>query len=349
MLNSFYDKEYAMKKAGIIVLFLIAAVVVAGSWYVLLKNNRNPDVKFIGVKIPTGSSYSDVLTILKENKVLADVATFEMVAKAKKYPAYIKPGYYVFSKNMNNLEMVNMLRAGLQKPVKFVIYNIRTNEELAGLVGRTLEIDSFSFLQKLYDPKLHTAWNTDAENIKGHFVAANYEFYWNTDANKFLEKIKKQYDTFWNQDRRNSAKAMGLTPDQITTLAAIVERECIFDRELKTVAGVYHNRLAINMPLQADPTLVYATRDFDARRITNIHKSVESPYNTYKYAGLPPGPICIPYQKSIEATLYPEKHNYYYFCANPDLSGNTIFSTTLDEQNRVAAAYRAKMNAMKIK
>jgi UPF0755 protein len=338
-----------MKKIGLVILFLGISIAFGAFYFLFAKNNRTADDKIQYINIPTGASYSDVVALLNEKKIIADFSTFDFVAKLKKYPAHVKAGHYVFTKKMTNRQMVNMLRAGLQKPVKFVIYNIRTNEELAGLASRTLEIDSVGFLRTITSEKLLKEWNTDAENVKGKFIVANYEMYWNTSIEKLLTQMHKSYNTFWNESRLAKAKALGYSPDQITTLAAIVQKECIFDRELKTVAGVYHNRLAIAMPLQADPTLVYATRDFDARRITNFHKAVESPYNTYKYAGLPPGPICIPNPKAIDATLNPEKHNYFYFCANPDLSGNTIFSTTLQEQNSVAAAYRAKMNELKIK
>ena len=131
-------------------------------------------------------------------------------------------------------------------------------------------------------------------------------------------------------------------------LASIVEKECMKDKELQTVAGVYLNRLKIDMPLQADPTLVFALRDFDAKRVTNYHKDYESPYNTYKHTGLPPGPICLPFKKSIDAVLNAEEHDYLYFCANPDMSGYSVFSRTLDEQNKVANLYRKKMNEMNI-
>lgn len=251
------------------------------------KNNRTADDKIEYINIPTGASYSDVVALLNEKKIIADFSTFDFVAKLKKYPAHIKAGHYVFTKKMTNRQMVNMLRAGLQKPVKFVIYNIRTNEELAGLASRTLEIDSVGFLRTITSEKLLKEWNTDAENVKGKFIVANYEMYWNTSIEKLLTQMHKSYNTFWNESRLAKKSARLLTRSN-HHFGSYRSKRTIFDRELKTVAGVYHNRLAIAMPLQADPTLVYATRDFDARRITNFHKAVESPYNTYKYAGLPP-------------------------------------------------------------
>ena len=142
---------------------------------------------------------------------------------------------------------------------------------------------------------------------------------------------------------------MGLNPAEITTLASIVEKECIFDKELPIVAGVYLNRLRINMPLQADPTLVYASRDFEARRVTDYHKGFESSYNTYIHAGLPPGPICMPKKKSIDAVLNADQNDYLYFCANPDMSGYSVFSKTLAEQNKIAVQYRKKLKEKNIR
>jgi UPF0755 protein len=161
--------------------------------------------------------------------------------------------------------------------------------------------------------------------------------------------MEKAYLVFWNEERLAKAAALNMTPEKVTTLAAIVEREVIFDKEMTTVAGVYLNRINIGMPLQADPTLVFALKDFSARRVTNYHKEYDSPFNTYMYAGLPPGPICMPRKKSIDAVLNAEDHEFLYFCANPDLSGYSIFSKSYDNQIKVAAQYRKKMNEMKIR
>jgi UPF0755 protein len=192
-------------------------------------------------------------------------------------------------------------------------------------------------------------YNTDTNKVISRFITDNYELYWNTSLENFLDKMEKAYLVFWNEERLAKSAALNMNPEKVTTLAAIVEREVIFDKEMTTVAGVYLNRIKIGMPLQADPTLVFALKDFSARRVTNYHKEYDSPFNTYMYAGLPPGPICMPRKKSIDAVLNAEDHEFLYFCANPDLSGYSIFSKSYDDQMKVAAQYRKKMNEMKIR
>lgn len=336
-----------MKKIVVLILIVIVTVVVMG-YLVFVTPNVNT-TRNIYIKIPTGSSYQDVLNILHEKQALRNEWSFKLIASLKKYDTHVNPGYYVLNKGMNNRQIVNMLRAGLQTPVKLVIYNIRTKEEFAGLVGRTLEMDSAEVILLLNDDKFcKSMMEADTSTILTRFIVDNYEFYWNISADKFFDKLKNAYKAYWNDERRAKASAINLTPQSATILASIVEKEVIRDKELPTVAGVYLNRLKINMPLQADPTLVFALRDFDARRVTSYHKDFDTPYNTYKYTGLPPGPICMPRKKSIDAVLNYEDHKYLYFCANPDMSGYSLFSVTYEEQMKVAAQYRQKLNKMNI-
>jgi UPF0755 protein len=302
----------------------------------------------IGVKIPTRSNYEDVLRILNEKNVLVSDFTFQVVSQIKHYDRQVKPGYYVFNRSMNNRQIVNILKQGLQTPVTLVIYNIRTKEEFAGLVGRTLEIDSTAFLFKLNDPVFCGRLGLDTNNILAHFILDNYQFYWNTSIARLMAKMNEAYAAFWDSTRREQAKQKGLTPTGATTLASIVEKEVIHDTELPKVAGVYLNRLKKGMPLQADPPLVFALRDFTAKRVTNYHKQFDSPYNTYLHTGLPPGPICIPYKKSIDAVLNADESDYLYFCANPDLSGYSIFSKTYKDQEEVAGNYHKSLNKKNI-
>ncbi len=332
-----------------VALFLVIIMGIAGlAGYVIFIAPNVNTTQNIAVKIPTGSTYNDVLRLLRENKVLKNEAAFDLVCRLKKYPASVKPGNYLFTKGMNNRQIVNMLRAGLQTPVKLVIYNIRTKENFASLVGRTLELDSGEVLATLNDKDFCKGYNLDTNTIMTRIVMDNYEMYWTTSTKKLFEKLEEAYKKFWNNERTRQAADLGLTIAQVTTLASIVEKEVIFDKEMTTVAGVYLNRLKIGMPLQADPTLVFALRDFAARRVTAYHKEYDSPYNTYMYAGLPPGPICVPQKKAIDAVLNAEKHNYLYFCANPDMSGYSIFSATYEEQQKVAAQYRKKLDKMNI-
>ncbi len=336
-----------MKKI-LAVLILILTIAGAAAYWVLFKNNIAPTESRPIVNVPTGSQVRDVTMILAERHIIESWQTFDLAAQIKGFKS-VKPGHYVFNKTMSNREVINMLQSGRQTPVKLVIYNIRTKEEFAGLVGRTLEIDSVVFLAKLNDPDFCAGFNLDTNNILNLFITDNYELKWNTNIIDFTNKMKVYYEKFWQGSRRDRAKEMGYNPAQITTLASIVEKECTFDKELPIVAGVYLNRLRIDMPLQADPTLIFATRDFDARRVTQYHKDFESPYNSYHHTGLPPGPICMPKKKSIDAVLNADQNDYLYFCANPDMSGYSVFSRTLDEQNRIAVQYRKKLDQLKVK
>ena len=335
-----------MRRFFLIIVFFVVLLTGSWAWHVLVSANIKG--KKISIKIPTGSTYEDVVNILHENDILKDKLSFAIVSKLKHYPEQVKPGYYVFNRNMNNRQIINMLRLGLQTPVMLVIYNIRTKEEFAGLVGRTLEIDSNKLLAKLNDPGFCKTYGLDTNNILTRIIVDNYEFYWTTSITRFFEKTDAAYQDFWNKERTAKATGIDLSPTQVAILASIVEKEVIRDKELPTVAGVYLNRLRKGMPLQADPTLVFALRDFEAKRVTAYHKEFDSPYNTYKYAGLPPGPVCMPRKKSIDAVLNAEDNQYLYFCANPDLSGYSIFSKTLDEQNKIASQYRKKLDLMNV-
>ncbi|MBK7148528.1 MAG: endolytic transglycosylase MltG [Bacteroidetes bacterium] len=343
-----------MKRSATILMLILLIAVVGGVGivYVFVLDNvqlADKTQRTISIKIPTGSSYADVVRILKSKNALKNYNSFEWTCRLKGYDKKIRSGHYVLRSGMGNRAIVNLLKGGLQTPVQLVIYNIRTKEEFAGLVGRTLEIDSVALLSKLSSQDFCKKYQTDTNNILSRFIVDNYEFYWNVSESKFLEKMQKAYADYWNKERKQIATDLHFTESQITTLASIVEKEVIFDKEMATVAGVYLNRLRINMPLQADPTLVFARKDFTAKRVTAYHKEYDTPYNTYKYAGLPPGPICMPRKKSIEAVLHAEVHRYLYFCANPDMSGYSIFSESYEDQMRVAAMYRKKLDAMNIR
>lgn len=344
----------AKKKGTSFLLYFISiALIVAilGSLYVAYVVLAKPNIavkKRTHIYIPTDSTYTFLLTQLQEKEVLKDVWSFEIVAQLKELPYKIKSGHYVIAPGMNNRQIVNLFRGGLQEPVKLVIYNIRTKEEFSGLVGRTIEADSIKVLETLNSDSFCKTFQLDTVNILSHFIVDNYELWWNTPLEKFWKKMDASHQAFWNQDRLQKAKALNMSEKEIVTLASIVEKEAIFHKEMPTIAGVYLNRLKIGMPLQADPTLVFALRDFNARRVLNYHKDFDSPYNTYKNTGLPPGPICMPRQNSIDAVLNAEQHQYLYFCANPDMSGYSIFSKTYEEQMKVAAQYRKKLNAMNI-
>lgn len=300
------------------------------------------------VNIPSGSDFSDVLALLKDKKILKNEATFALWAKQKGYDNAVKSGRYHFSKKMNNREIVNMLLAGRQSLVSFSLYDIKTKFEFAALIGRKFEMDSAIWIQFLdnYD---FTKYDLNESNYIAFFVNESYESKWNSTPEELINKFEERYKSFWSNEKSEKLKDLGMTKGSVVTLASIVEKECMKSEEMPKVAAVYINRLKIGMPLQADPTLKFATGDFNTKRVLNWHKEFDSPYNTYKYRGLPPGPICIPRKSAIDAVLNHDMHDYLYFCANPDMSGYSVFSTNLDDHNKVAVAYRNRLNEMNVK
>jgi UPF0755 protein len=330
------------------IIILFAVMAAGAAYWIFLYNNIAVSEARPFINIPTGADVSTVISLLAEKHIIRSEQAFQLAAQIKGYKT-AKPGHYVFNRAMSNREILNMLQSGRQTPVKLVIYNIRTKDELAGLVGRTLEIDSVAFLARLDDPDFCHIYHLDTNNIQDLFIADSYEMKWNTHIDDLMARMKNSYEAFWGDGRRAKAREMGYNPAQVTTLASIVEKECMLDKELPIVAGVYLNRLRLNMPLQADPTLKFARKDFDAKRVTDYHKGFDSPYNTYLHTGLPPGPICLPRKKSIDAVLNPDVNDYVYFCANPDMSGCSVFSKTLSDQNKVAVQYRKKLDEMKVK
>jgi len=306
---------------------------------IMKPNVSTPDKKDFSLYIPTDADFDRVKDSLYLHQLIDNPSSFEWVANKKDYPTHIRPGHYLVKDGMSNLQIVNMLRGGLQTPVKVTFNNTRDIDQLAGKIGAQIEADSLEIVQYLTHSDSIRAWGFNAQTLSALFLPNTYEFYWNTNAEKFVNKMKHEYDKYWNEERLEKAKQLKLTPIQVSILASIVDKETNKTDEMARIAGVYLNRLNSGWLLQADPTLVFAARDFELKRILNVHKEIESPYNTYKYTGLPPGPICIPSLASINAVLNAEKHNYYYFCAKDDFSGYHVFAKTLSEHNRNAQAY----------
>ena len=308
---------------------------------------RTPDKKEFHLYIPTGADYRQVKDSLYAHELILKPSRFEWLCNKRDYPNHIHPGHYVLRDGMSNRQLTNLLRGGLQTPVKVTFNNQRDIPGLAGRIGQQIEADSAAIVHYLDDPTTLEALGFDRRTIPALFLPNTYEFYWNTNASSFVERMKQEYDKYWNEERRNLAKEKGLSPLQVSILASIVDKETNKTDEMARIAGVYLNRLRDGWLLQADPTLVFAVGDFELKRVLNIHKEVESPYNTYKYAGLPPGPICIPSLASLNAVLNAEKHNYYYFCAKEDFSGYHNFAKTLAEHNRNAERYQRALGKVK--
>lgn len=283
------------------------------------------------VHIPTGSSFEDVVRILKQGRFITDEADFRWLAEQMNYKKdKMRAGRFEVQPGWTNRQLIQHLRNGEQAPVKVVLNNERLLEEVAGKVSRFIEADSMSLIRTFNDPAFLNEIGYKQETLMAAFIPNTYEMYWNTDAKGFVRRMLKEHEAFWSKnDRLTKAKAQNLTPTQAYILASIVERETNVNSEKPTIAGVYLNRLRIDMRLQADPTCVFATRDFATRRVTDWHTSYDSPYNTYMYKGLPPGPISMASIPSIDAVLNPQKHDYIYFCAKPDESGTHAFAVTL--------------------
>jgi UPF0755 protein len=244
---------------------------------------------------------------------------------------------------MSNRQLVVCLRSQ-NVPVRLTINKKRLVSETATYVSPQFEFEEAELLQLLTSDSFLGAHGFSRPHALDVFVPNTYHIWWNSTAEELYLRLKKEYDKFWTGERLEKAARLDLTPQQVTTLASIVEEETNVEDEKPVVAGVYLNRLRKNMLLQADPTVKYALKDFGLRRILNRHLEVESPYNTYKYVGLPPGPICIPSIASIDAVLSPEQHEYLYMCASADFSGRHAFAKTLAQHNQNAAAYQAELN-----
>jgi len=346
-----------MRKYKKIILITLAVLLVGGGtggyfiygW--IYKSNVFLDgKKSVVIFIPTGSVYEDVLEILGEQQIIKDMKSFEWVAKEKKYTENVKPGRYRILANMSNSELINMLRSGNQEPVSFTFNSIRTKEQLAGRVGAKLEADSVELLDMLNNEEiLQTKFGLNKKTILTIFIPNTYEFYWNTSAQEFMERMAKEYKKFWTDERKKKAKYAGLTQSEVSILASIVQKEqSIFKDEKYIIAGLYINRLKKNMPLQSDPTLIYAIGDFSIQRLYDKDKEIDSPYNTYKNIGLPPGPICIPEISSLDAVLNYDKNDYIYMCAKEDFSGRHNFSKTYEQHSVYAKKYQKALDKRKI-
>ena len=344
--SSFQQKRQRNRRRMLIMIALFF-VVMCVIGFIFLNNYsyiskpiiQTADGKSVSLYIPTGADYKYVKNEIVSMNVLKSKKAFDWLARKTNYDENVHPGRYVLVDGMTNQQLVNMLRMGYQTPVKVVFNNMRTVEQLAGRISEQIEADSVSIIDAIYAND-----SVDATT----FIPNTYEFYWNTDADDFIGKMAVEHARFWNETRRQKAQALNMTPREVSILASIIDKETTKTSEMPTIAGVYINRLKKRWPLQADPTLIFALGDYNIRRVLDVHKNIDSPYNTYKYAGLPPGPICIPSIAAIDAVLNAENHKYFYFCAKDDLSGYHVFAKNINEHNRNAEKYRRALNRNRI-
>lgn len=296
------------------------------------------------LKIPEGSAWADIMTLIEADTLLRNSSSFNRLATWTGYSERIKPGLYRIVPGMSNKAILALLASGRQEEVKLVLRSSWNKQGLISYVCQEINADSIYMLNLLNDPDRLAKYGWNQHTILAAFVPNTYNFYWNTSADKFLQKMLKEHARFWNESRTQKAKSIGLSPVEVSILASIVEKETTKSDEMATVAGVYLNRLRIGKRLEADPTVIFATGNPDIRRVTGPMLKIESPYNTYYVDGLPPGPICTPSIQAIDAVLKNEKHNYIYFCAKEDFSGYHTFTHDYNQHLINARIYWFELN-----
>lgn len=338
-----------MKKIIITVFAALFVIGVAGVLFIYLtiwKENSQPNSSQTLI-IQKDASFEQVLDSIEKYHFVQDINTFKRTAEWLDYPSKIKAGKYLIKEGENNYHFINRLILGQHYPVKFTFNNIRTKAQFIEKVkGKFLfPAEDLQFL--LDDPQFTQQYGFTPENILVAFIPDSYEIYYDIDANQFFERLYSYYQQFWNNQRVDQAQKIGLTPIEVSILASIVDEESNIKDEKPIIAGLYINRLHQNWNLEADPTVKFAVGDFSLKRILYIHTEVDSPYNTYKYGGLPPGPIRIPEKGTLDNVLNYTHHRYMFMCAKEDLSGRHNFAATLSEHNRNAARYHEAINKLK--
>ncbi|RKQ50080.1 UPF0755 protein [Roseivirga pacifica] len=300
------------------------------------------------ILIDRDDTFDSLRNRLYDEQIIEDALSFSFVSKVLGYQDAIKPGVYLLTKDMNNLEAVRKLRAGDQTPVNITFNNVRLKPELAEKITANTGVSTEEFLALLNNEDYIADFGFNEATVIGMFIPNTYEVYWTISAEALFERMNKEYKAFWNDSRKQKAEAIGLSPAEVSTLASIVQAESIMGDESPTIAGLYINRLNKNILLQADPTVKFALGDFEIQRVLTADTRVDSPYNTYRYKGLPPGPINLPTISSINAVLNYKKHDYIYMCAKEDFSGYHRFAKTLVEHNKNARLFQQALNRRNI-
>ncbi len=298
--------------------------------------------------VPNNATFKMVQDSIRKGNMVNNMMAFGFLAKIMKYDENIKPGKYLIKPNMSNLDAIRYLRAGNQLPVEVTFNNIRLKKDLAEKITKNLAITQAEILEKLEDSTTAHSYGFTTDNFMAMFIPNTYEVYWNTSTEKLLDRMHAEYQHFWSEEKKELAMEIGLSPLEVSILASIVYAESAKNDEIPKIAGLYMNRLNRNIALQADPTLIFAAGDFTIKRVLNVHKEIESPYNTYKYPGLPPGPINLPPIVALEGVLNYEQHNYIYMCASEDFSGYHNFATNLTQHLRNARRYQNALNRAKL-
>ena len=337
------SKGFKVLCAVVAIVLLVA--VVSGLW---LRRERTSNEDSVRIYVPSTSNYESVVDTLVANGCIQDREGFNAMARLRGYPNLVKGGSYVVKANMSYYDLVNKLRAGNQDPIMVVIGRQRSLATLCENLGRRFEFSGKELYGLLRTERVCEGYGLTRANVMALFVQNSYEFYWNVSAKDFLDRMYKEYKRFWNEGRVRKCKTLNLSESEVTALAAIVDEETNDDSEKPLIASVYLNRIRKHMPLQADPTVRYAVGDFSIRRVLKAHTLVDSPYNTYRRLGIPPGPICIPSEAAIDAVLENRRTDYLYFCAKEDFSGSHNFASNLKDHQKNAQRFHEALNSRRI-
>lgn len=339
------------KNGWLIALLIVVVLGGVGSW-VVYQTFQAPciatDEEYFFVM--TDEPYEQVLQRIETEGIVKNPRLFRYAAKAMDLESVgIKPGRYKLDNTMNNRRLIGNLRGGFQDAIQFRFQNLRLKNELAGQLGKTFEADSLAFSNLLNSETVAEKYGFKPEEFFVMFIPNTYEIYWNTPAEEIIDRFATEYKKFWNADRVAQADSLELTKVEVSILASIVQGEAMHTDEMSKIAGLYLNRLERGILLQADPTVIFAHQDFTIRRVLNRHLTLDNPYNTYRYKGLPPGPIMMPSIASIDAVLQPEKHEYVYMCAKDDFSGYHLFAKTVQEHLVNARKFQRALDERNIK
>lgn len=325
----------------VLVLLLAGAYV---SWQVFGPTVSAPESKYFYIK--TGATYNEVRQSLIDQKIIHNTSFFDLLSKQLKYPRLVKAGRYQVKSGSSIFNLLRMLRSGNQTPVNLVINKLRLKEDLAQKIAANFECDSASVMEVLNNPEIFKKFNVNGNTLMTIVIPNTYSLLWNSAPGKIIDKLYSEKEKFWNTERLAKAKDMNLTPEQVYSMASIVEEETNKEEDKGLIASVYMNRMNTGMRLQADPTVKFAMKDFGLKRILLKHLTYDSPFNTYQNAGLPPGPICTPSVNTIDAVLNAPKTTYIYFVAKPDFNGYSNFASTYAEHMVFAKAYQQALDSL---
>ncbi|MCR5269499.1 MAG: endolytic transglycosylase MltG [Prevotella sp.] len=335
--------KYYLWPAAISVLIIFG--IIFYYFFCTFSKSNEDQVVYVDADDTPDSVYTKLAAIANDSQLTG----FRTLARHNGYEKNIRTGRYVITPSMNTFTVFRHMKNGQQQPMMLTIPEARTAELLAGRLSQKLMLDSLELVQALTSEEVCKKYGYDTATIVAMFVPNTYEVYWDMTLEKLMQRMQKEHDAFWTDERQKKAQRLGLTPNEVATLASIVDEETANTTEKPMIAGMYLNRLKTGMPLQADPTVKFALKDFNLKRIYHNHLSVESPYNTYAHIGLPPGPIKVASIKGIDAVLNRQVHDFLYMCANSDFSGTHVFARNYQEHLHNAALYAKALNERGIK